>query len=200
MLTRQGRMHRDIARFPNVAFYGGMLEEVPLPHQLKEDTEVPRVRFINVLPYPSSASDKVNMAEAEVVVNELCNIWEMTKEAFVPAETVGVIVPYRNQISAIRTLLSERLQDASHPLLQITIDTVERYQGSQRNYIIYAFTISRKYQLRFLTETTFVEDNMVIDRKLNVAMTRALEYLILVGNACLIGTWPLYRRLLKFIG
>lgn len=199
MLTRQGRMHRDIARFPNVAFYGGLLEEVPLPHQLKETTVTSRVRFIDVLPCPDSASDNVNMAEAEVVVTELCIIWEATKETFLPTETVGVIVPYRNQISAIRTLLVERLQDMAHPLLQITIDTVERYQGSQRNYIIYAFTVQRQYQLRFLTETTFVEDGMMIDRKLNVAMTRALEYLILVGNASLIGKWPLYRNLLRYV-
>lgn len=199
MLTRQGRMHRDIARFPNVAFYGGLLKEVPLTHQLSETAVTSRVRFIDVLPYPDSPSDKVNMAEAEVIVAELWGIWEATKEAFVPTETVGVIVPYRNQISAIRTLLVERVQDMAHPLLQITIDTVERYQGSQRNYIIYAFTVQRQYQLRFLTETTFVEDGMMIDRKLNVAMTRALEYLILVGNASLIGKWPLYHNLLRYI-
>lgn len=198
MLTKQGRMHKDIARFPNMAFYGGLLEEVPLPHQLL-GTATQRVRFIDVLPYRDSPSDKVNLAEAETVVTELCNIWEATKERFIPTETVGVIVPYRNQISAIRMLLAERLGDASHPLLQISIDTVERYQGSQRNYIIYAFTISRQYQLRFLTETTFIEDGMMIDRKLNVAMTRALEYLILVGNASLISRWPLYRRLLQFV-
>lgn len=199
MLTRQGRMHRDIARFPNMAFYGGRLEEVPLPHQL-QGTGTRRVRFVDVLPYTDSPSDKVNIAEAEAVVAELCAIWETTRDNFVPSETVGVIVPYRNQISAIRTLLADRLGDASHPLLQISIDTVERYQGSQRNYIIYAFTISRPYQLRFLTETTFMEDGMQIDRKLNVAMTRALEYLILIGNASLIGRWPLYRRLLQYVG
>ncbi len=198
MLTRQGRMHRDIAHFPNVAFYGGMLTEVPLPHQLGNAVSH-RLRFIDVLPYPDAPSDKVNMAEAEVIVKELCTIWEATKDVFCPEETVGVIVPYRNQISAIRTLLAERLGDPSHPLLQITIDTVERYQGSQRQYIIYAFTVQRHYQLRFLTETTFIEDGMLIDRKLNVAMTRALEYLILIGNSRLVSQCPLYHSLLRYI-
>ncbi len=198
MLTKQGRMHRDIAHFPNVAFYGGMLTEVPLPHQLGNAVS-PRLRFIDVLPYPDAPSDKVNMAEAEVIVKELCTIWEATKDVFCPEETVGVIVPYRNQISAIRTLLAERLAAPSHPLLQITIDTVERYQGSQRQYIIYAFTVQRHYQLRFLSETTFIEDGMLIDRKLNVAMTRALEYLILIGNSRLISQCPLYHSLLRYI-
>ncbi len=198
MLTKQGRMHRDIAHFPNVAFYGGMLTEVPLPHQVMEVANS-RLRFIDVHPYPDSSLDKVNIAEAEVIVDELCAIWETTKESFNSEETVGVIVPYRNQISAIRTLLAERLADPSHPLLQITIDTVERYQGSQRQYIIYAFTVQRHYQLRFLTETTFIEDGMLIDRKLNVAMTRALEYLILIGNSRLVSQCPLYHSLLKYI-
>ncbi len=198
MLTKQGRMHPDIACFPSVAFYGGLLDVVPLPHQLRETSNF-RMRFIDVLPYSDSPSDKVNMAEAKVIVDELCAIWDATKDSFNPEETVGVIVPYRNQISAIRSLLAERLDDHLHPLLQITIDTVERYQGSQRRYIIYAFTVQRWYQLRFLTETTFVEDGMLIDRKLNVAMTRALEYLILVGNATLISRNQLYSSLLKFI-
>ena len=114
-------------------------------------------------------------------------------------ETVGVIVPYRNQISAIRSVLSEMLGAPEHPLLQISIDTVERYQGSQRKYIIFGFTVQKHYQLRFLTETTFEEDGQVIDRKLNVAMTRAQEYLILVGNSALLSNVHLYSRLLRYI-
>lgn len=33
MLTHQGRMHQEIAEFPNIEFYGGKLSVVPLPHQ-----------------------------------------------------------------------------------------------------------------------------------------------------------------------
>lgn len=33
LLRKQGRMHPDIALFPNYAFYGNMLEIVPLEHQ-----------------------------------------------------------------------------------------------------------------------------------------------------------------------
>jgi superfamily I DNA and/or RNA helicase len=199
MLTRQGRMHPDIARFPNLAFYGGKLTEVPLPHQMNSSSS-PRVRFIHVTPAMDVATDRVNANEAEAIARELLSIWECTQGNFSPAETVGVIVPYRNQISAISEKLSALLQEPEHPLMQITIDTVERYQGSQRDYIIYGFTVQRPYQLRFLTETTFVEDNQIIDRKLNVAMTRAREYLLITGNAPLLRTVPLYARLLDYIG
>ena len=199
MLTRQGRMHPDIALFPNVSFYGGKLEEVPLPHQLKESSS-PRVRFIDVLPASDSLTDKVNANEASVIVDELLDIWNHNKADFSPTETVGVIVPYRNQISAIRSALAGRLHDAEHPLMHITIDTVERFQGSQRRYVIYGFTVQKAYQLRFLTETTFEEDGMIIDRKLNVAMTRAQEYLVMVGNSALLRKVLLYNKLLEFIG
>ncbi len=36
MLCRQGRMNVEVARFPNHAFYGGLLEAVGLPHQQGE--------------------------------------------------------------------------------------------------------------------------------------------------------------------
>lgn len=209
MLTHQGRMHRDISRFPSQAFYEGALCEVPLSHQLCPSS-VSRVSFIDVQSFHSSVSDKENIAEAEVIVDRLIEIWKTEGDAFDPTDTVGVIVPYRNQISVIRQLLAERLSDntgdcakeasaPSHPLLQITIDTVERFQGSQRRYIIYGLTVQYRYQLRFLTETTFREDNYIIDRKLNVAITRAKEYLLLVGNRKLIGSVPIYSRLLDYI-
>lgn len=211
VLTHQGRMHKDIARFPSQAFYEGSLCEVPLSHQLCPSV-LPRVSFIDVPYSPLTVSDKENMAEAEVIVDRLIEIWKTEGDVFDPMDTVGVIVPYRNQISVIRQLLAERLSGyldtegvtkeataSAHPLLQITIDTVERFQGSQRRYIIYGLTVQYHYQLRFLTETTFREGNSIIDRKLNVAVTRAKEYLLLVGNRKLISLVPLYSRLLDYI-
>ena len=198
MLTLQGRMHRDIAHFPNIAFYGGHLQEVPLAHQLSESA-TRRIRFVHVPSPDDSLSDKVNLAEAIIIAEELLAIWEQNREVFNSQETVGVIVPYRNQISVIRSVLAEKLSKPEHPLLGITIDTVERFQGSQRRYIIYGLTIQRHYQLRFIAESTFEENGMLIDRKLNVAMTRAQEYLLIVGNAGLLLHIPIYDRLLRYI-
>lgn len=196
MLTRQGRMHPDIADFPNRAFYGGRLDIVPLPHQRAKCTE-PRVRFLDVMPYADDlASDKANQAEADVIARLVSDIYTKEHEKFDISRTVGIIVPYRNQIATIRNTI-DRL---GIPLLRgITIDTVERYQGSQRRYIIYGFTIRYAYQLRFLTDTTFVEDGVIIDRKLNVAMTRAQEQLILIGNARLLQNDALFARLINEI-
>ncbi len=213
MFTRQGRMHDDIALFPNIHFYGGLLSSVPLPHQTEqlpvESITHPsathhRVAFIDVAPPADSLSDKVNQAEAEVIARAVHHIYKSVmgeageaagKVSFDADATVGVIVPYRNQIAAVRTAI-ERYGIAE--LSDITIDTVERYQGSQRDHIIYGFTVSKSYQLRFLTDNVFEEDGLRIDRKLNVAMTRARKHLLLVGDAELLREDVTFAALIDF--
>jgi superfamily I DNA and/or RNA helicase len=76
----------------------------------------------------------------------------------------------------------EIAQLGSPQLEKISIDTVERYQGSQRDIIIYSFTVSRSYQLEFLTSNCFEQNSHTIDRKLNVAITRARKQLLMTGN------------------
>lgn len=80
----------------------------------------------------------------------------------------------------------------------IMIDTVERFQGSQRDIIIYGFTLLHARQLDFLTGGTFEEDGHTIDRKLNVALTRAREQLVLVGNPDILQSNNLFRRLINY--
>ena len=121
----------------------------------------------------------------------------MYRDNFDTNKTIGVIVPYRNQIATIKHKLQTQ-----YPRLgfeNITIDTVERFQGSQREHIIYGFTIQETSQLKFLTENSFIEDNNIIDRKLNVAMTRAKRQLIFVGNADLLSINPLYSTLINYL-
>ena len=113
---------------------------------------------------------------------------------------MGVIVPYRNQIAVIRHEISLY---GEPDLLNISIDTVERYQGSQRDVIIYSFTVSHRYQLDFLTANTFFEEvgkegssQRLIDRKLNVAMTRARCQLLMTGQARILRHNPLFREII----
>lgn len=199
VLHKQGRMHPAIAEYPNRMFYAReQLQPVPLPHQ-KESSSYPRMVFIDV---PSRAedadmsSDKVNPSEAAVVAQVMANVYRHHQEAFDPEKTLGVIVPYRNQIAMIRREL-EKLDIPT--LLNVSIDTVERYQGSQRDVIIYSFTVSHRYQLDFLTANCFEEDGMLIDRKLNVAMTRARKQLVMTGNADLLSQNQTFRQLIEYV-
>ncbi|MBQ9637604.1 MAG: AAA family ATPase [Prevotella sp.] len=206
LLRRQGRMHPDIAEWPNRMFYSReQLQPVPLPHQQEPTTE-PRLVFLpsqdashSSYGSYSSYSEKVNPSEARIVAEELKKVfleYEQRRGGFSPDKTVGVIVPYRNQIATIRREL-ERL---GIPALQrVSIDTVERYQGSQRDVIIYATTVTRPYQLDFLCANTFEEDGHLIDRKLNVAVTRARCRLVVVGHEPTLRQAPLYASLLDHI-
>lgn len=213
LLSRQGRMHPEIAAFPNEVFYQNALREVPLPHQ-QEETPLTgggtdfladvlatrRVVFIDCPPEEgdSSEGDKVNKAEAEVIAAVVAEELSTLGGNFDAARSVGVIVPYRNQISAVRCAVT-RLAPAVAG--EISIDTVERYQGSQRDVIVYGFTATKYYQLSFLTgnEYTDERDGAVIDRKLNVAMTRARRRLVLTGCAELLAHDVTFHRLLSYL-
>lgn len=212
MLRKQGRMHHDIAIFPNIAFYNHQLEEVPLPHQtgllpergngengIADLLQTRRIAFIDTERPQDAISDKVNPVEAEMIAATVVKIYEIEKpRGFDVAKTVGVIVPYRNQIATIR----KAIDGYGIPLLRdITIDTVERYQGSQRQYIVYGFTVQKYYQLKFLTDNVFEDeiDGCLVDRKLNVAMTRAEEHLIMFGNAALLSNIITFKRLIDFV-
>ncbi len=198
VLRRQGRMHPDIAAFPSRMFYfREHLQPVPCAHQLEPS---PRRRMV-FIPSGGSAgadlSDKVNPAEAAIVARCLVDVYRRAGDAFDACHTVGVIVPYRNQIAMVRREVEATGIDA---LRQVTVDTVERYQGSQRDVIVYSFTVRHPYQLDFLTANTFVEDGHDIDRKLNVALTRARKQMIITGNPDLLGRVPLFRRLIAWCG
>ena len=202
ILQRQGRMHPDIAAWPSAMFYHHeQLQPVPLPHQ-KEPTTEPRMVFIPVDAVRETAdgttmpSDKANRAEAEVVARLLQQVYEEYGDRFNIISTVGVIVPYRNQITMIR----RAIEALNQPLLMdISIDTVERYQGSLRDIIIYSTTVSHRYQLDFLTANTFFDQEMAVDRKLNVALTRARCRMFIVGHEPTLRQNPLYASLIEYI-
>ena len=107
-----------------------------------------------------------------------------------------MIVPYRNQIAVIR----KEIERFGMPELEaVTIDTVERYQGSQRDVIIYSFTVQGKWQLEFLAGSCFDEDGRTIDRKLNVALTRARRQMIMTGNAEVLSANSVFSKLISYV-
>mgnify|MGYP000998376271 FL=1 len=211
-LRKQGRMHPDIATFPNTYFYvREQLECVPLAHQTKlnlpynkpsEDKIDDFLKAHRMIFIPSklcrqpNISEKVNTEEARIVANLVRRLYRQMGETFDAQKSIGIIVPYRNQIAMIRKELEQlHLPDINN----ISIDTVERYQGSQRDVIIYSFTIQNRFQLEFLTANTFIEDDNPIDRKLNVAITRARQQLILTGNEATLRQNFLFGKLIDYI-
>lgn len=188
VLSKQGRMHPDIAAFPSHHFYNGILDCAGLPHQIKEEENAPRLAFFDILPSPEDKSDKSNMAEALQVV-------AVCKELKDSDHSIGIITPFRKQIALIRKLLAD---NELNNIPSLVVDTVERFQGSQRDIIIYSFCIKTQGQLLALPNYT-EDDGQLIDRKLNVALTRARKYLYIIGNKHLLNQNIIYRQLIEYI-
>lgn len=207
-LLRQGRMHPEVGQFANTHFYHGELLPVPVKHQkepldfarhgtdFQEYVATHRVGFLHC-DYPAiEDSNKSNRGEARMVaalvgtIHALCQLNHLPFQA---AERIGIIVPFRGQIAMIRKELNSlHLEDTQ----DIVIDTVERFQGSQRDIIIFSTTISQPYQLNILSAPVEIE-GLLVDRKLNVALTRAKKQLFVVGNASLLSRHPLYKALIE---
>ena len=155
-----------------------------------------RVGFIPSGFPPLEDSNKVNRNEAEIIALLVQSIYELCSLNGLPfqaAKRIGIIVPFRNQIALIGKALKElQLPETEN----ITIDTVERYQGSQREIILYSATISQPYQLDILS--TPIQDNDTwIDRKLNVALTRAQKQLFVTGNEAILRHSPIYNKFIE---
>jgi hypothetical protein len=195
ILRYQGRMHPDIAAFSNNAFYGGELEIVGLPHQ-KEIVPYKRMVFISSNPERNTLSGKTNCSEAEIVAQKAVEIYKREAEQFDVSHTLGIIAPYRSQIALIR----KELASYDIPALnEIMVDTVERYQGSEKDIIIYSCCINFREQFDFLVNKIDV-DGQQIDRKLNVALTRARKQMIVIGASNILKENDIYRKLIETIG
>ena len=208
MLHRQGRMHAELCAFVSKAFYSNLLDVVPLPHQM-ENLEMSdemqsaserfvsttRLGFVDVRKEQEMGNVKVNVEEARVVaeiIEALQVVYEKRGDVLCFEKQVGVIVPFRGQIAVIKKILRERFIHGD----KIMVDTVECYQGSQRDIIIYSTTISKKYQLELLSVSQDV-DGVEVDRKLNVAISRARKQLFVLGNASLLSENHIYGQLIK---
>lgn len=194
MLCRQGRMHPLVAGFINHHFYEGQLQIVGLAHQLDFNSQFdPRVTFIPSHPDTRGSSYKCNQEEAIWVGKLVKEVYDRDKEHFDPHTTVGIITPYRNQVS----LIKHELQALGiKSFNEVLVDTVERYQGSERDVIIYSFCVNNGMQLKYLPNL-LQEDGYLVDRKLNVAMTRARKQLYIIGVPELLQKNKIYKALIN---
>ncbi len=206
MLTQQGRMHQEIMRFASDHFYRGRLDILPegIPHRKKQLAPLPstphhlftsrRFLFWNTAADPSGADLKTNRFEAQQLV-----VLVRYFEAFYQAQgatqalqphDIGIITPYRAQIACIY----QALREAGLPTEHYTVDTVERYQGGARKIILVSLCVNSPFQLHTLSSLS--EDG--VDRKLNVALTRAREHLVILGCGELLEAAPTYGKLIEF--
>lgn len=213
MLSHQGRMHDDICRFPSHYFYADRLQLLeqdveanrwqvaPLAYKLpKKASELCRIlsekrMLFFPTPIDYNKNNKVNKHEAATVGEIVAAFHELyaANKMKIEPESIGVITPYRAQIAQIRYELSNAKKEYEN---HCTIDTVERYQGGARDVIIISLCLNNIQQLETLVS---LDDTEKVDRKLNVALTRARQHLIVVGNENLLRQDLRYAALLDFI-
>ena len=106
-------------------------------------------------------------------------------------EGEGTIEEIKEAIRRQRALLDVQVEIEK----LIPIDTVERFQGSEADYILFSTCVNGSNYLEALTST---EQNGV-DRKLLVAISRARKQFVLFGNRqFLIDSSP-YEQLINWI-
>ena len=208
-LNEQGRLHQQLMQFSNQYFYEGCLDLIPnqvlgsdrqtaplsysslekttdIGRQLKDN----RVLFINTPTDLYSPSGKTNKFEAALIAESVAHFLDLYKASgkTLHEQSIGIITPYRAQIATIQGALEQLNINRE----QISIDTVERYQGGARDIILLSLCTNNARQLKQLISTS--DDG--IDRKLNVAITRSKEQLIIFGNEEILGENELYQHLI----
>ena len=103
--------------------------------------------------------------------------------------SVGVIAPYRAQVSLLRKMISPALSGSD-------ISTVDQFQGRDKDVIIYSCTKTKANK----TAGKISEDNILNDwRRLNVAVTRAKARLWLVGNVQALKSYEPFKKLIEYL-
>ncbi|MBM7624039.1 IGHMBP2 family helicase [Sporohalobacter salinus] len=200
MLTVQYRMNNLIMNFSNREFYDGLLESAegvgehtladldlstpdgtrPAEKALVFDKPVIFFDTKGMTAPERSKSDSTsieNPIEADLVIE----IIEEAKQLDLAEENIAVITPYKDQVELINNKLD---------LEGIEVNTVDGFQGREKELVILSFVRSNEYgNIGFLRDL----------RRLNVSLTRAKRKLIMVGDTSTITSNEVYQRLINYV-
>ena len=179
MLDKQFRMPAVIGTAISKLFYGGRLKNENGTENRAPVLFNSNLTFINYDGDRSYHENKnaykqiSNDAEAKAVVSLVTKVREVDKDC-----KIAVITPYRGQ----KRLISNTFIRAGihYQLDNIYVDTVDSFQGSEADVVLFCTT-------RAVTPTLFFKDT----RRLNVALSRARRELIVIGR---LGYFYKYKR------
>ena len=197
-LEEQYRMNAEICAFPSQTWYDGRLHPAPSvakgwlqlatspdPSPMLATILDPARPVIFVdLPATPDGAPRTNRRETELARLLL----EAARRGGLAADDLAVIAPFRAQVAAIRLELTRSDDPELIALADELVDTVDRFQGSERVLVIYSFS-SFGLELHPL---------MLDDRRLNVALTRARHKLILLGDLRTLRAHPRFAALESF--
>lgn len=198
-LDKQSRMHPKVLEPINKFFYQGVIKTNPsrksrenvakiisfIINKLNLDFQK-RVFFIDC---PRENKKKTNSKQADLI-SSILNECFLKYNGYITSETFGVISPFRAQNFEIYSKLQIQLRNI------VTIDTIERFQGSERDIILLSLPFNYISEIYFSSNVIRTEDDKLLDRKLNVALTRAKELLLVFGNFALLSQSKYYSDFL----
>ena len=208
LLKIQYRMNDEIMRFSSNYFYDGQVESAPeVKYRSILDMDIPMTwidtsEFKSDNPESQESLDfkeqfvgesfgRINKAEAELTLLTLQYYFnKIGKQRLLDERIdVGIISPYRAQVQYLRRLLMKK--EFFKPFRrQISINTVDGFQGQERDVIILSLVRSNdEGQIGFLRDL----------RRMNVAITRARMKVIILGNRKTMTQHPFYRQLWHYI-
>lgn len=115
-----------------------------------------------------------NEDEVDIIVGLVTEI-----QGLVPKATIGIITPYKAQVA----LLRKRIQQSE----KIKIDSVDGFQGKECDVIIFSVTRTDG-SYKFLADP----------RRLNVALSRAKDKIIIVGDIEYAKRIPLLKSIMNY--
>jgi hypothetical protein len=181
-LTTQFRSNATLCGIINERFYAGLLHtaEADTEHVVFRDplTYLNRYPVVLVDTSPLSPLGQTPQGSKSNLHHALlCRKIALSLSAAGLSETtdgLGVIAPYRPQVSLIRELLDE------YGLTIVSSGTVHRFQGSEKRAIILDLTDSPPHSLGAFLAPRSLRDTG--SRLLNVALSRARDHLFVVAN------------------
>ncbi len=190
LLDTQYRMHETIMGFSNQWFYNNQLKAADAVryHALQCDDNA-ALTFIDTAGcgFEEKLSEEsfsyYNANEWELIQKHLNNFYLYYKDTYIP--TIAIISPYREQVEYMREFIDPAFLDNG----SITINTIDSFQGQERDIVYLSLVRSNEKQ-----EIGFLMDY----RRMNVAMTRAKKKLIIIGDSATLGNNKFYNAFLEY--
>jgi ATP-dependent RNA/DNA helicase IGHMBP2 len=194
LLEEQYRMHTNIMNFSSRVFYSNKLvANAGVAIQTLFSGDQP-FQFIDTsgcgFDERQEESSISNHEEASFVLKHL----KLYLEELLPyydAETfpsIGIISPYQEQVKTIKPLIEEDALLAPF-LKNITVNTIDSFQGQERDIVYISLTRSNaEQQIGFLSDI----------RRMNVAMTRARKKLVIIGDGSTLSKSDFYMGLMNY--
>ncbi len=138
----------------------------------------------------TGSESRYNPEEAELVIDQL----RILLEAGVPESEIAIICPYSAQVRYLSrlvgsALVADRGQAQGQPVPDIEIDSVDGFQGREKEAVIVSLVRSN-----LLGEMGFLGDT----RRMNVAMTRAKRKLIVIGDSSTLASLQFYKSFIEY--